>query len=147
MMPFRKVLNLVHHPNVRFVNTAPKPNENDALMQELTDSLVFLSKTADFNGFGVAVVGPQGVLYTNGFGLADVAKGIPYTERTVQPIASISKTFIGLAVLKAQELGKLKLDDPLSKFLPFPPLYPWRSSCDATCRRMALGTATVLSRT
>ncbi|MBK9289950.1 MAG: beta-lactamase family protein [Flavobacteriales bacterium] len=99
-------------------NTAIKPNENDALVQELTDSLTFLSKTADFNGFGVAVVGPQGVLYTNGFGLADVAKGIPYTERTVQPIASISKTFIGLAVLKAQELGKLKLDDPCRNSCP-----------------------------
>ena len=106
---------------------AAKDRDVHTLEQELTDSLSLLSQTADFNGFGVAVVGPKGVLYANGFGLADVAKGTAYTANTVQPIASISKTFIGLAVMKAQELGKLQLDDPVSKFVPnkvFNPRYP-----------------------
>lgn len=146
MMPFRKVLIAYIILTFASCNTATKPNENDALVQELTDSLGFLSKTADFNGFGVAIVGPEGMLYANGFGLADVAKGIPYTERTVQPIASISKTFIGLAVLKAQELGKLKLDDPIVKHLTFPVVNPHRPEVPITVRHLVTHTSTILDK-
>lgn len=99
-------------------------HKRDRIAQELADSLVLLGRTADFNGFGVAIVGPDGVLYRNAFGQADVAKGIAYTANTVQPIASISKTFVGLAVMKAQELGQLKLDDPVDRYLPFPVVNP-----------------------
>ena len=42
----------------------------------------------------------------------DVKGQKPYSENTVQNIGSISKTFIGIALLKAQELGMLNLDDP-----------------------------------
>jgi CubicO group peptidase (beta-lactamase class C family) len=125
---------------------APGPLERDALVQELTDSLTLLSKTADFNGFAVALVGPQGVLYANGFGMADVAKGVPYTARTVQPIASISKTFVGLAVMKAQELGKLKLDDPIAKFLPFPVVNPHHPELPITVRHLVTHTSTILDK-
>ena len=100
-----------------------RSEEHGSVQEQLTDTLSLLSKTVDFNGFGVAIVGPEGVLYKNGFGMADVAKGIPYTEHTMQPIASISKTFIGLAVMKAQELGKLKsafeIATPTKKFTFF----------------------------
>lgn len=126
-------------------NTKPVP-DSDGLRKELTDSIALVSKAADFNGFGVAIVGPQGVLYANGFGLADVAKGTPYTERTVQPIASISKTFIGLAVMKAQELGKLKLDDPVSKFLPFPVVNPHHPELPITVRHLVTHTSTILDK-
>jgi CubicO group peptidase (beta-lactamase class C family) len=120
--------------------------DGDGLRRELTDSLTLLSKTADFNGFGVAIVGPSGVLYANGFGLADVAKGAPYTERTVQPIASISKTFIGLAVLKAQELGELNLDDPIAKHLPFPVFNPGHPEVPITVRHLVTHTSTILDK-
>ncbi|MEM9824270.1 MAG: serine hydrolase, partial [Bacteroidota bacterium] len=46
---------------------------------------------------------------------------------TIQNIASISKTLIGIALLKAQEQGKLKLNDPINQYLPFKitnPHYP-----------------------
>lgn len=118
--------------------------DHSKLQRELTDSLALLSKTADFNGFGVALVGPQGVLYQGGFGMADVAKNIAYTENTVQPIASISKTFIGLAVMKAQELGKLKLDDPVSKYLPFAVINPHHPDVPITIRHLATHTSSIV---
>ena len=40
-------------------------------------------------------------------------------EVTIQNVASVSKTIVGIALLKAQELGKLKLDEPINKYLPF----------------------------
>jgi CubicO group peptidase (beta-lactamase class C family) len=84
---------------------------------ELTEKLTEISKQTIFNGFGVALTNDNEVLYQNGFGLANIETGEKYTENTIQNIASVSKTFIGVAILKAQELGKLKLDDPISKYL------------------------------
>lgn len=86
---------------------------------ELTEKLTELSKTTCLNGFGVALVNDKEILYQNGFGIANVETGEKYNENTIQNIASVSKTLIGIAVLKARELGKLKLDDPISKYLPY----------------------------
>ncbi|MBL7939009.1 MAG: beta-lactamase family protein [Flavobacteriales bacterium] len=113
------------------------------LAEALTDSLRIIAEEADFNGFGVAIVDSTGVLYANGFGLADVASKTPYTANTRQPIASISKTFIGLAVMKAQELGRLHLDDPISKHLPFAVVSPHHLNKPITLRHLVTHTSSI----
>ncbi len=123
---------------------SPGQDRSDELVKELTDSLTVLAHSADFNGFGVAIAGPDGVLYQNGFGMADVAHGIPYTGNTVQPIASISKTFIGIAVMKAQELGQLKLDDPIAKYLPFAVTNPHHPDIPITVRHLVTHTSSIV---
>jgi CubicO group peptidase (beta-lactamase class C family) len=70
-------------------------------------------------GFAVTVVKKDKVLYQNAFGQADVAKNTPYTNQTLQPIASISKTFIGVALMKAIEQGLFTLETPINDVLPF----------------------------
>ena len=63
-----------------------------------------------------------------------------------EPIASISKTFIGLAVMKAQELGKLELDDPVSKHLPFALVNPHHPELPITVRHLVTHTSTILDK-
>jgi CubicO group peptidase (beta-lactamase class C family) len=75
----------------------------------LTAELQALFGQGHFNGFGVAIVNWQGALYQHGFGFADVQARMPYGIHTLQNIASVSKTVVGLALLKAQELGKLEV--------------------------------------
>ncbi|TMM56785.1 beta-lactamase family protein [Maribacter algarum] len=70
-------------------------------------------------GFAVSVFTKDSILYSKGFGYADIEKGIPYTTKTQQYIASVSKTSIGIALLKAQELGFLKITDAINMHLPF----------------------------
>lgn len=43
---------------------------------------------------------------------------VPVTDSTIFRIGSISKVLTALAVLQLQEAGKLRLDDPLEKYLP-----------------------------
>ena len=71
-----------------------------------------------FAGFAVTVVKRDKILYQNAFGQADVAKGTPYTNQTLQPIASISKTFIGVALMRAIEQGYFTLETPINDILP-----------------------------
>ena len=66
-----------------------------------------------------------------------------YTENTIQNIASISKTFVGIALLKAQELEKLKLDDLINKYLPFKVVNPFYPETEITIRNLATHTSTI----
>lgn len=58
------------------------------------------------------------VLYTKGFGMADLRHGIPYRTDTPTNIGSTSKQFTAFAVLLQAERGKLSLDDDIRKHLP-----------------------------
>jgi CubicO group peptidase (beta-lactamase class C family) len=52
------------------------------------------------------------------FGVQDLATKTPVTETTVFRIASMTKSFTALAILKLRDQGKLSLDDPVSKWIP-----------------------------
>ncbi len=111
---------------------------------ELTEKLTAISKETDFNGFGVALTNDKEVLYKNGFGIANIDPKQDYTENTIQNIASVSKTFIGIAILKAQELGKLTLDDPINKYLPFNVFNPGFPEIPITIRHLVTHTSSII---
>ncbi len=120
----------------------------DARITAITDSL---SSTIDeiyqqghVNGFSVAIVNDSAILYNKGFGQADFVAQKPYTKNTVQNIASISKTFIGVSLLKAQELGKLKLDDPINNYLSYVVKNPHYPEVPITIRHLATHTSSIL---
>ena len=69
-------------------------------------------------GLSIAVFrGPELVL-AKGYGYADVDARTPATATTVYDVASVSKLFTALAVLKLVDDGKLNLDDTLAALLP-----------------------------
>ncbi len=113
--------------------------------QNYQDSLtITLNKLADKNsivGFAVAIVTPDSVIYSKGFGFADQEKHIPYTINTIQPVASVSKTLIGVSLMKAQEMGKLNLDDDINKYLTFKITNPYCPNEKITIRHLATHTS------
>lgn len=112
-------------------------NVKDALTAEL-DSI---QKSGLITGFAVAMVNQDGVLYEKGFGLANLETEEQYTENTIQHIASVSKTFIGVALLKAKDMGKLNLDDPVKAYLPFKVINPNYPDETITIRQLATHTS------
>jgi len=71
----------------------------------------------DLPGFSVGVVHDQELIWSKGYGYADVTNKIPATDRTLYRVASITKTFTATAVMQLVEQGKLSLEDPVSKHL------------------------------
>ncbi|WP_316793722.1 serine hydrolase domain-containing protein [Pedobacter frigoris] len=110
---------------------------------ELTGKLRAITRKTCFNGFGVALVNEKEVLYQNGFGITNFNTKQKYDENTVQNIASVSKTFIGIAILKAQELGKLNLDDPINKYLPFKVVNPYHPEIPITVWHLTTHTSSI----
>jgi CubicO group peptidase (beta-lactamase class C family) len=66
--------------------------------------------------WGVVIDGQLAHVAT--FGVQDLTTKAPVTETTSFRIASMTKSFTVLAILKLRDQGKLSLEDPVSKFIP-----------------------------
>jgi CubicO group peptidase (beta-lactamase class C family) len=72
----------------------------------------------EVTGAVTAVVAKDRVLHLEATGSADVAAKRPMATDTLFWIASMTKPVTGVAVLMLQDDGKLKVTDPVSKYLP-----------------------------
>jgi CubicO group peptidase (beta-lactamase class C family) len=66
--------------------------------------------------YSAAIVKNQQVIWAKGFGYADVENQIPATEHTAYHLASLTKTFASTILMRLVQDGKIKLDDPVSKY-------------------------------
>jgi D-alanyl-D-alanine carboxypeptidase len=70
-------------------------------------------------GIAVGVLSDQQLVWSKGFGFADVKARIPMTSATKFRMGSNSKLFTAVAIMQLREEGKLRLDDPVVKYLPW----------------------------
>ena len=59
------------------------------------------------------------IIYEKYFGFKNEEKKTPIDENTIFGIASITKSFVALSILQLLEKGKLSLEDPISKYIPY----------------------------
>lgn len=69
-------------------------------------------------GATVGVMQDGKLVLLKGYGMADPEDGQPVKPDTIFRIASITKQFTAVMVLKLAEQGKLSLSDPISKYFP-----------------------------
>ena len=65
----------------------------------------------------LAIVDDGKVAKVGSYGLADVARGTPAAPDTVYKIGSVSKQFIATGIMLLVQDGRLKVDDPISRYL------------------------------
>jgi CubicO group peptidase (beta-lactamase class C family) len=85
--------------------------------EELNDYFTALANDNGMNG-NVLIARNGKIIYKKSFGFSDFASKKLNTDKSLFPLASISKTFTAVAVLQLKEQGKFKLDDPMAKYLP-----------------------------
>jgi D-alanyl-D-alanine carboxypeptidase len=92
------------------------------LSPELRDKIDKVAATALANtgvpSASVAVVMDGQIAYVKAYGDARIEPRLPATSEMRYSIGSISKQFTATAILMLQEQGKLRLDDPVAKFIP-----------------------------
>ena len=69
-------------------------------------------------GLVYGIVADGRLVYVKGLGVQDVATRAPVTPDTLFRIASMSKAFTALAILKLRDEGKLSLDAPAETYVP-----------------------------
>jgi CubicO group peptidase (beta-lactamase class C family) len=96
--------------------------DHPRVRQAITLLNLWLDAQRDFDqipGLSVAVVHDQDVVWQGAFGFADLAKKTPARPDTIYSICSISKVFTSIAVMQQRDAGRLRLDDPVAKHLPW----------------------------
>jgi N-acyl-D-amino-acid deacylase len=68
-------------------------------------------------GMSVAIADRGQLVYSRGFGYADIAKRDPVTPHSLFRIASVSKPITGVAIMQLVEQGKLDLDAKVTEIL------------------------------
>ena len=69
-------------------------------------------------GGAVLILKNDSIIFSKGYGLADLEKQERITTKTLFNLGSISKTFVANAILILQEQGKLSVEDSLYKYFP-----------------------------
>ena len=93
-------------------------------------------------GLSIAIVHDQEIVWTAGFGRASVERDRPATPDTLYRIASITKLFTSTAILQLRDAGRLQLDDPIVKHLPwFTIAQPYADAPVMTIRHLLTHTA------
>ena len=72
-------------------------------------------------GASVSVIRDGDIIYSRGYGGAQLEHGIPVTPATVFHVASVSKQFTAMAVTMLVADGALGLDDPVQQHLDYVP--------------------------
>ncbi|WP_454781965.1 serine hydrolase domain-containing protein [Legionella sp. WA2022007384] len=69
-------------------------------------------------GYAYGIILDGKLVHTGSGGYIDIAKKIPATPQSMFRIASMTKSFTAMAILKLRDEGKLRLDDPASLYIP-----------------------------
>ena len=90
-------------------------------LEAKVDQLFAEWNRSDSPGAAVAVTSNEEVIYTQGYGTANLEYDIPITPTTIFDIASVSKQFAAFAIATLVHEGKLSLDDDIRTHLPDTP--------------------------
>lgn len=103
-------------PSAEDLRAHPRVREAIQLME------VWLDAQKDYErlpGLSIGVVYDQDLIWSRGMGFADPESERPAAPNTLYSICSISKLFTSVGVLQLRDAGKLRLDDPVSRHIPW----------------------------
>ena len=88
------------------------------ILEELDRSLARRTAERKLPGVAVCIRGPEGVIFSKGYGHRDGAGKLPVDEDTIFGVASMSKSMTALALAILETEGKLSLEDPVVRYFP-----------------------------
>ena len=72
-------------------------------------------------GCVIGVVRNDSLIFSKGYGMANLEYSIPNSPSTIFHMASISKQFTAYSIVQLAKAGKLSLDDDIHKYLAMVP--------------------------
>src|ERR1700744_4337111 len=91
---------------------------DQAALAQIAPALQGVIDAGDLSGFVTLIWRKGQEIQFNALGQRDIEAGKPMTRDTLFRIASMTKPITSVAALMLLEEGKLKLDDPITKWAP-----------------------------
>ena len=92
-------------------------------IDQLTDSISAIVSQEHIVGLMLGITTTDSVLFSGGFGFADLENKRKVNERTLFRMGSITKMFVSLGIMRLVNEGKLTLNDELKKVAPEVPFH------------------------
>src|SRR5262245_28161361 len=70
-------------------------------------------------GLAIGVIKDGKLIYAKGFGVAKLGGATPITSKSLFHMASVTKTFVATSIMQLVEAGKIDLEAPLTRYLPY----------------------------
>ena len=86
---------------------------------EIESLIITLMQQTKIPGLSLSVIQDDKEIYSASFGARSLKENQPVTNDTLFGIGSITKSFTTMAIMQLAEQGKLDINDPISKYLPF----------------------------
>lgn len=99
-------------------DTKETTGQTDILDTSQLDSYFSINMPADEPGGAILIMKDDSIIFSKGYGLADLELKTKIDENTLFNIGSISKTFVSNAILMLQAEGKLSVEDNMAKYFP-----------------------------
>ena len=122
--PFSSGAHRLRDDNEIFTRDAPlagapaAPPDYRGVIAKLNTKIPELMKSGGTVGLTITLVDGHRTVWRHGFGWADRARKVPVTADTLFHIGSVSKTMSAAAVMQLVERGRVKLDAPLTRYVP-----------------------------
>lgn len=84
---------------------------------EIDDFLLKKMQDKKIPGLQVAIIKNNKIIKTANYGIANIQDNIAVTDNTVFTINSMTKSFVGVAIMQLVEKGKLALSDKVSSYI------------------------------
>ena len=114
---------------VAALGRAQEPKEKEAV--ERAEALRFVDAWLDgvqayqhIPAISAGVVAGDRLVWEKGYGTIDAGHTVAATPQTIYSICSISKLFTSVSLMQLWEAGKVRLDEPITSYLPWATLKP-----------------------
>ena len=148
-MPFRTMISTIATVAIYLLAgqaTAGEQAQPSTTTHTIDSFIVQRMDEAGVMGLGAAILIDKKVVWMKGYGFADKERAVPFTPDTIMNIGSISKTFTGVAMMRAIQEGKLSLDVDINTYLPFKVINPHHPNEKVTLRHLATHTSGITDR-
>ena len=133
------------HGGARVAWAEEAPTTKTQVLEQLDQTIAAALREWDLvPGHAIALVGPDGVIWSEAYGFADKEAQRPATTETPFLLASVSKTLIAAAILSECEAGRLTLMQPINETLPFEVRNPHRPDDEIQLQHLAAHTSGIL---
>ncbi len=95
-----------------------RTSESEAALRDLEKLIPNIMKNSNIPGLSGAIIKDGKLIWNKAFGVKNTTSKEPVDIETTFEAASVSKTVFAYATMKLNEKGTLKLDEPLTTYLP-----------------------------
>jgi CubicO group peptidase (beta-lactamase class C family) len=116
---------------------------NEKQIRQLSKTIETTMQSAGIPGLAISVAKNGKVLFSEGYGFADIQTHRKVDSNTLFHIASITKTITATSIMQLVEKNQLSLDMPIDKYIDFPLINPNYPQEKITIRQLLNHTSSI----